>query len=96
MVHRIKGLVFPQNTRSLLFFGHHGIGTFCTGQAPAIRLWLEASPGSIDPYCYDPEDSLKRYPCYPYVSQVWAYDATALLQVKNGQIQPWSVEAYAV
>ena len=27
---------------------------------------------------------------------MWAYDAAALLQVKNGQLQPWSVKPYAV
>src|SRR6185503_15084147 len=28
---QIKGIVFPQGTSSVLFFGNHGIGEFCYG-----------------------------------------------------------------
>jgi len=93
----IKGMVFPQNTRSVLFFGRHGIGTFCYGPGTSDpTLAGKPAPGGIDSYCYDPEDSSKGTHAYPYVSQVWGYDAAALLQVKNGQVQPWSVQPYAV
>jgi hypothetical protein len=75
----IKGVIFPQGTRSLLFFGRHGIGTFCYGGGDE---------------CNDPEDHSKGTHAYPYVYQVWAYDAEELLQVKNGQVQPWNVRPY--
>jgi hypothetical protein len=77
----ITGLVFPHGTRSVLFFGRHGTGTFCYGTGQE---------------CNDPVESSKGNHAYPYVYQVWAYDAATLLQVKSGQRQPWDVRPYAV
>lgn len=77
----VKGVVFPPGTRSVLFFGRHGTGTFCYGTGSE---------------CNDPTDSAKGTHAYPYKYQVWAYDAAALLQVKHGQVQPWAVRPYTV
>jgi hypothetical protein len=78
---QIRGLVFPSGTRSVLFIGRHGVGTFCYG------------PGAD---CNDPADSSKGTHAYPYKYQIWAYDANELVAVKNGVKQQWAVTPYAV
>lgn len=77
----ISGVAFPQNSRSVLFFGVHGIGTFCYGEAAS---------------CNDPVKPSKGNHAYPYVHQVWAYDALDLLKVKNGELSPWEIAPYQV
>jgi len=81
----VRGVVFPENTSSVLFFGRHGIGPYCYGTGGA-------SGGD----CYDPDDSSKGTHAYPYRYYVWAYDANNLAAVKSGQSQPWEVTPYAV
>ena len=84
---RIRGVVFPRDTRSVLFFGTKGLGERCYG------------PGHSDPNrtdgCYDPANSYKGYHSYPYVYFIWAYDALELLKVKRGEVEPWSLRPYA-
>ncbi len=82
----IKGIAFPQGSRSLLFFGRQGVGPYCYGTGGAA--------GMGD--CFDPVDSSKGTHAYPYVHQVWAYDALDLLAVKSGQKQTWEIRPYAV
>jgi YD repeat-containing protein len=81
----ITGMVFPTGTRSVLFFGKHGLGDYCYGTGGA-------SGGA----CYDPDDSSKGIHSYPYRSQVWAYDANDLIAVKSGVKQSYDVAPYAV
>jgi hypothetical protein len=81
----IRGLIFPRGTRSILFIGRQGIGTFCYGTG-----------GSSGGECYDPADSSKGNHAYPYVYQIWAYDILDLITVKNGKKQPWQVKPYAL
>ena len=81
----ITGMAFPAGTRSVLFFGKHGLGNYCYGTG-----------GSSGGDCHDPDDSSKGIHAYPYRSQVWAYDANDLIAVKNGQLQPYQVRPYAV
>ncbi|OLD56744.1 MAG: hypothetical protein AUI64_01705, partial [Acidobacteria bacterium 13_1_40CM_2_64_6] len=81
----ITGMVFPTGTRSVLFFGKHGLGNYCYGTGGA-------SGGD----CYDPDDNSKGIHSYPYRSQIWAYDANDLIAVKNGQKQSYDVVPYAV
>lgn len=76
---RIKGVAFPEGTRSVLFFGRHGQGAYCYGEAAA---------------CNDPAWGYKGTHNYPYVAQVWAYDANDLIAVKNKQKAPSDVEPY--
>jgi hypothetical protein len=78
---RVDGVVFPAGSGSVLFFGHHGIGPYCYGDGAE---------------CGDPTDSSKGTHAYPYVYQVWAYDANELLAVKNGIKQPYDVRPYDV
>jgi hypothetical protein len=78
---KIRGIVFPVGTRSVLFFGRHGVGTYCYGE------------GST---CGDPADSSKGTHAYPYKYQVWAYDVNDLVSVKNGVKQQYQIQPYAV
>jgi hypothetical protein len=75
----IVGIAFPPGTRSVLFFGRQGIGPFCYGTGEE---------------CNDPVDGSKGTHAYPYVHQVWAYDALDLLAVKGGLKDPWEVLPY--
>lgn len=81
----VNGMAFIAGTRSVLFFGYHGMGAYCYG-----------SGGSSGGDCNDPDNSSKGVHAYPYRSQVWAYDANDLLAVKNGTKQPHAVQPYAV
>jgi len=78
---QIVGVAFPPGTRSLLFFGRHGTGPYCYGTGEE---------------CNDPVDPYQGTHAYPYVHQVWAYDALDLLAVKNGTKQPWEPRPYAL
>lgn len=77
----IRGLVFPDSTRSVLFFGKHGTGTFCYGDGNT---------------CKDPTEGSQGTHAYPYRYQVWAYDALDLLAVKDKTRQPEDVRPYAI
>lgn len=76
----IGGVAFPPGTRSVLFIGKQGVGPYCYGTGDE---------------CQDPVQSYKGTHAYPYVLQVWAYDANDLLAVKLGLRTPWSVRPYA-
>ncbi|MCK7477411.1 MAG: hypothetical protein M0C28_07930 [Candidatus Moduliflexus flocculans] len=80
----VRGLVFPEGTQSVLFFGRTGLGVPCYGTGGA-------SGGTS----YDPVDSSKGTHAYPYALYVWAYDAADLTLAKNGTKQPWEVVPYA-
>jgi len=91
----IRGVVFPNGTRSVLYFGTQGIGKFCYGEGtsnPALNR-KPTPDGTI--WCYDPADSSKGTHAYPYVPEVWAYDASDLKKVKDGHRRPWQIRPYA-
>ncbi len=77
---RVRGVVFPQGTSSVLFIGTTGIGPYCYGEADE---------------CGDPTNNSKGEHAYPYRAYVWAYDANDLAAVKAGTRQPYSVTPYA-
>jgi len=54
-----------------------------------VLLWYWAD-------CNDPVYASKGNHAYPYVYQVWAYDAEQLKAVKSGQKNPWDLLPYAV
>lgn len=88
---RVTGVVFAPGSRSVLFFGHLGIGPFCYGIGTA-----DSTQASTKGYCYDPaETGQKGTHAYPYVYQVWAYDANNFVSVKNGTLQQYQVKPYA-
>jgi hypothetical protein len=76
---RIYGVLFPDRTRSVLFFGNKGLGPYCYGT------------GSD---CNDPERGAKGDHAYPYADFVWAYDANDLAAAKSGEKNPWDVLPY--
>ncbi len=78
---QIVGIAFPPGSRSVLFIGRHGVGEFCYGTGEA---------------CNDPVNPYQGTHAYPYVHQVWAYDALDLLAVKQGDLQPWEVRPYTI
>jgi hypothetical protein len=91
----IRGVVFPAGTRSVLFFGTQGVGKFCYGEGTAKRGLAGKPTPDGTTWCYDPDGSSKGTHAYPYVPEVWAYDAADLLAVRRGLKKPWQVRPYA-
>ena len=77
---KIQGAVFVDGTRTVLFFGTKGLGTFCYGDSVV---------------CGDPQLPYSGGHAYPYIQYIWAYDANELLAVKTGTKSPWQVSPYA-
>jgi hypothetical protein len=93
----VRGVVLPDGTRSVLFFGRHGLGPFCYGAGtPKEDLKGKRTPDGVTKYCYDPQDDSKGTHAFPYAYYVWAYDAMDLAAVKGGHKRPWQVKPYAV
>jgi hypothetical protein len=91
----IRGIVFPEGSRSVLFFGRQQLGNTCYGYG-TTDLSLVGTVDSLGvEYCYDPTSPYKGGHGYPFASWVWAYDANDLLEVKNGRKQMWEVFPYA-
>lgn len=93
-----RGMVFPEGTRSVLFFGW-GASEFCYGantSDPAMHRQPVPNQGS-QIYCYDPVpgNEWTGPHGYPNRSLVFAYDANDFLAVKNGTKKPWDVKPYA-
>ena len=93
---QVTGVAFPNGTRSVLFFGRQGIGPFCYGPGTSNQS-LAGTPSDAngDNWCYDPTNSAKGGHAYPYVYQVWAYDANDLLKVARGNEAQYDVKPYA-
>ena len=91
----ITGMVFPAGTRSVLFFGRQGTGPFCYGSGTSIQSLSNTISSTGVKECYDPANADKGTHGYPYVYQVWAYDANDLLAVKNGNKLPYQIRPYA-
>ena len=77
---RVTGVVFPEGSGTVLFFGRTGIGAYCYGEALA---------------CNDPAVPYKGEHAFPYRPYVWAYRAADLAAVKAGTKLPWTVVPYA-
>jgi hypothetical protein len=93
----INGVVFPTGTRSVLFFGKIGTGSWCYGSGTTNQaLDGTLTADGVTRYCYDPANQDKGTHAYPYVYQVWAYDANDLARAAAGQIQPWAVRPYGI
>jgi hypothetical protein len=92
----IRGVVFHEGTRSVLFFGRHGLGTFCYGPGTDDKAKAgQPAEGGVDKWCFDPSTESKGTHAYPYSYYVWAYDANDLAAVKAGHKSPWEVKPYA-
>ena len=92
----INGIVFPEGTRTLLFFSKTGLGKPCYGAGTSdSSLDGQPVPGESGViYCYDPNDGSKGCHAYPYSAYVWAYDVDDLIAVKNGQKNQWEIRPY--
>jgi len=75
----VTGVVFPEGSKSILYFGRHG-DTYCYGTG-------------VD--CNDPDVSDKGTHGYPYHYRIWAYNAEDLAAVKSGTKKPWEVKPYS-
>src|SRR3989344_3567658 len=93
---KIKGIVFPAGSRSVLFFGTQGTGKPCYGAGTSDSNLAGQPTPSGSTYCYDPTDDSKGNHAYPYEYWVWAYDVNDLISVKNGQKNPWDIRPYAI
>jgi len=94
---QITGVVFPEGTSTVLFFGSTGLGESCYGEGTNNQaLHHTPVPGYPDvQYCYDPVGAGgKGDHGYPYASYIWAYDARDFAAVKAGTKQPWQVTPY--
>lgn len=76
----ITGVVIPEGTGSVLFFGSTGIGDYCYGNGVE---------------CKDPVNAEKGEHGYPYRAYVWAYRQSDLASVGAGNREPWEVRPYA-
>ena len=77
----VRGMVFPEGTSSILYFGTHGVGEFCYGTGRN---------------CGDPVQPHQGTHAYPYRYQIWAYDAADLASVFAGEAAPETIEPYGV
>lgn len=94
---QITGLVFPQGTSSVLFFGTQGIGAFCYGPGTSSESQAgQPADNGVDKWCYDPTSGAKGGHAYPYVYQVWEYSANDLLKVKEGNEPEYAVKPAAI
>jgi hypothetical protein len=89
----LAGMVFPEGSASLLYFGRQGIGTYCYGFGTTKQPVPPPAPDGTQ-YCYDPTDDSKGNHAYPLVYQVWAYRADDLAAVKSGAKQSWELRPY--
>jgi hypothetical protein len=92
-----RAMVFPEGTRSVLFFGWGGT-RFCYGLGTDNKaLDFQSVPGWPGVhYCYDPVDLNKGTHGYPNRAVVFAYNADDFLAVKAGTKKPWDVWPYAI
>lgn len=74
-----RGMVIPNGTRSLLFFGGGSDGPYRYG--PVNCLATGANEG---PLLWDPANTSTGPHTYPYTFRIWAYDLAELAEVYNG------------
>lgn len=93
---KINGVVFPEKSKTILFFGRTGLGIPEYG-AGTDDITLDGTKvdGFDEYYVYDPANPLsKGTHAWPYASYVWAYDIEDLIEVKEGLKNPWEVVPY--
>jgi hypothetical protein len=93
----IGGMSAVAGTRTLLYVGTNGTGTFCYGDpTDDPKLAGTKNPADQQPYCYCPICGGKGQSAYPYQYQFWAYDLNDLAAVKAGRKKPWEPVPYDV
>ena len=79
----ITGVVFPENSSSVIFIGSHGTGEYCYGDPEECNDPARGGKGTHS-----------RGGEYEY--QAWAYDVNDFIAVKNGLKQSWEIQPYDV
>lgn len=92
----VAGLALIAGTRTALFIGRNGTGTYCYGNGTGDRSLDQKADDKGVKWCYDPTSSDKGQHAYPYRYQMWAYDLGEWADVRAGRREPWSVKPYAV
>ena len=90
------GAAVIAGTRTALFIGRNGLGTFCYGNGTGNASLAGTTGPDGEVYCYDPTSDDKGQHAYPYRYQIWAYDLNDFAAVKAGTKQPWEVVPYGV
>ena len=90
------GVALIAGTRTALYIGRNGLGTFCYGEGTGVNALVGTMSPEGAVYCYDPTNPYKGPHGYPYRYQIWAYDMAELAKVKAGQKQAWEVRPYGV
>lgn len=92
----VAGVAIIDGTRTVLFAGRNGMGTWCYGEGTSdAREAGEVGPNG-EKHCFDPTSGTKAPHAYPYRLQFWAYDINDLSAVRSGDKKPWDVKPYAV
>ncbi|HEY7424195.1 MAG TPA: hypothetical protein VH682_08180 [Gemmataceae bacterium] len=79
----ITGVFFVPGSRSVLFFGSHGVGKYFYGEAAAAN---DPNRGGKGDHSVNGK----------YAYQVWAYNVDDFVAVKKGKKQPWQIKPYDV
>ncbi len=94
----VLGMVFPEATDSVLFFGTAGTGIPGYGAGtsdPALDRQPVPGTNGGTIYVYDPANGNKGCHAFPYTAFVWAYRAHDLARAAAGAAQPWEIVPYA-
>lgn len=84
-----RGMIIPNGTRSLLYFGGGGNGF--------INYGMPGEVGASGSKVYDPDaGNIKGNHAYPYSGKIWAYDLAELAQVRAGTKTFNDVRPYAI
>jgi hypothetical protein len=92
---KMGGAAVIAGTRTALFIGRNGLGTFCYGHGVLDPTLANTIAADGQPNCYDPTSTDKGQHAYPYRYHIWAYDLADFAAVKAGTKQPWEVVPYA-
>jgi len=92
----VAGVAIIDRTRTVLFAGRNGMGTFCYGEGTGDARQAEVRGPNGEKNCYDPTNATKGQHAFPYRLQFWAYDVNDLAAVRAGDRSPWDVRPYAV
>jgi hypothetical protein len=93
---RMADGVFPEGSKSVLFFGRVGVGQFCYGQPTGNQSLVGTFYEPGVPYCYDPTSGSKGVRRHIRTSS-WSRPTTRtiLAAVKAGTKQDWQVLPYS-
>lgn len=86
------GVMMPSGFRSVVFIGRQGLGDRCYGTGTDNQALHQTPHPEGNRWCYDPAQHSKGDHAYPYVHQLWVYDANDLAKVKAGQLPTWAVK----